>query len=58
MATSIEYRKVSPKDVTLPKKGLLLTPEAYQEKMESMMRNRRGAGGNASGNAIRNIVIN
>jgi GLPGLI family protein len=58
LATSIEYRKVSPKDVILPKKGTVITPEAYQSKMESMMRNRRGALGNQSGNTIRNIVIN
>ena len=58
LATSIEYRKVSAKDVTLPKKGTVITQEALQSKMESMMRNRRGTQGNQSGNTIRNIVIN
>ena len=58
VATSIEYRKVSAKDVTLPKKGIVISQAAYREKMESMMRNRRGAGGNAPGNPTRSIVIN
>lgn len=58
LATSIEYRKVSARDVTLPKKGTVITQEALQSKMESMMRNRRGTQGNQSGNTIRNIVIN
>ncbi|MEJ5961670.1 hypothetical protein [Pedobacter immunditicola] len=58
MANSIEYRKVSARDVTLPKKGTVITQEALQTKMESMMRNRRGTQGNQSGNTIRNIVIN
>lgn len=58
VANSIEYRKVSARDVTLPKKGTVITQEALQSKMESMMRNRRGGSGNQSGNTIRNIVIN
>jgi len=58
VANSIAYRKVSARDVTLPKKGTVITPAALQSKMESMMRNRRGTPGNQSGNTIRNIVIN
>ena len=58
LATSIEYRKVSAKDVNLPKKGIVITPEAYKGKLDAMMKNRRGGQGNNSGNAIRNIVIN
>jgi len=58
VANSIEYRKVNARDVTLPKKGTVITQEALQSKMESMMRNRRGTQGNQSGNTIRNIVIN
>ena len=58
VANSIAYRKVSARDVTLPKKGTVITQEALQSKMESMMRNRRGTPGNQSGNTIRNIVIN
>jgi len=50
-AKSIEYRGVSNKDVTAPKKAVAITPEQYQAKMEAMMarfrnnNNRQGATG-------------
>ncbi|RWU10370.1 hypothetical protein [Pedobacter chitinilyticus] len=49
-AKSIEYRGVSNKDVTAPKKAVAITPEQYQAKMEAMMarfrnNNNRGQGG-------------
>ncbi len=50
-AKSIEYRGVSTKDVTAPKKAVAITPEQYQAKMEAMMarfrnnNNRQGATG-------------
>ena len=50
-AKSIEYRGVSNKDVTAPKKAIAITPEQYQAKMEAMMarfrnnNNRQGATG-------------
>jgi len=50
-AKSIEYRGVSTKDVTAPKKAVAITPEQYQAKMEAMMarfrnnNNRQGASG-------------
>ncbi|WP_432711935.1 hypothetical protein [Pedobacter sp.] len=54
VATSIEYRKVSAKDVVLPKKGNVITADDYQAKMEAMMKNRGGR----QGNGVRNVVIN
>ncbi|MBC7614592.1 MAG: hypothetical protein H7202_00850 [Pedobacter sp.] len=60
MATSIEYRGVSTKDVMAPKKALPITQEEYQKKMENMMNRMRGMGNNRGGNtgAARPIVIN
>lgn len=57
VAKSIEYRKISDKDVNLPKKGTVITPEAYKAKMELMRKNMRGnrAGGNGQ---VRSITIN
>ena len=55
IATSIEYRNVSNKDVNLPKKGIVITPDQYKVKMEQrmkQMRNNNNRGGN-----VRNIVI-
>lgn len=55
IATSIEYRNVSNKDVNLPKKGIVITPDQYKAKMEQrmkQMRNNNNRGGN-----VRNIVI-
>eukprot|EP01133_Synstelium_polycarpum_P010156 gene10156-11833_t len=54
VAKSIEFRNVSSKDVNLPKKGTVISPDAYKAKMEQrmkMMRNRQGQGG-------RSIMIN
>lgn len=50
-AKSIEYRGVSSKDVTAPKKAIAITPEQYQAKQAAMMArfrnnsNRQGATG-------------
>lgn len=48
IAKSIEYRGVSSKDVTPPKKAKLITEEEYKVKMENMMKrfrqNRPGGG--------------
>ncbi len=43
-ATSIEYRNVSAKDVTAPKKALPITQEEYKAKMEAMMKRFSGGG--------------
>ncbi|RYE47096.1 MAG: hypothetical protein EOP48_21620 [Sphingobacteriales bacterium] len=62
IAKSIEYRSVSTKDVTAPKKGVSITAEEYQVKMENMMKRMRGngTGGARTGQpgAVRSIVIN
>ncbi|SFH03230.1 hypothetical protein [Pedobacter insulae] len=60
VATSIEYRGVSTKDVTAPKKATPITQEEYQKKMESMMNRMRGMGNNRGGGAgqARSIIIN
>ncbi|RZK43245.1 MAG: hypothetical protein EOO90_04585 [Pedobacter sp.] len=61
LATSIEYRGVSSKDVTAPKKALPITQDQYQKKMENMMNRMRGPGNNNRGGntgAARSIVIN
>lgn len=57
VAKSIEYRNVSNKDVNLPKKGVVITPEAYKAKMELMRKNMRNnrQGGNGQ---VRSITIN
>jgi hypothetical protein len=56
MAKSIEYRSVSTKDVTAPKKALPITPELYKAKMETMM--KRFSGGGRQGGAPARVVIN
>lgn len=58
IATSIEMRKVNGKDVLLPKKGTVITAEALNAKMESMMKNMRQRQGNRPGNGVRNIIVN
>lgn len=60
IATSIEYRGVSSKDVTAPKKALPLTQEEYQKKMENMANRLRGMGNNRGGNMgqARTMIIN
>ncbi|PWS33649.1 hypothetical protein [Pedobacter paludis] len=58
IAKSIEYRNVSAKDVTAPKKAKLITEEEYKTKMENMMkrfRNNRPPGG---GGQIRTFGMN
>ena len=59
VAKSIEYRGVSTKDVTAPKKALPITAEEYQKKMEALMSRMRAAG-NRGGNTgqARSIIIN
>jgi GLPGLI family protein len=56
MAKSIEFRNVSAKDVTAPKKALAITPEQYKAKIEVMMKRFQG-GGRQSGAPAR-VVIN
>lgn len=62
LAKSIEYRGVSNKDVTAPKKALPITAEQYKAKMEAMMKRFSGGqgrqGGAAPAGQVRNIVIN
>ena len=57
MAKSIEYRGVSTKDVTAPKKALPITADEYKAKMEAMMK-RFSGGGNRQGGQPRSTVIN
>ncbi|KLT66825.1 hypothetical protein [Pedobacter sp. BMA] len=55
VATSIEYRNVSGKDVTAPKKAKLITADEYKIKMENMMkrfRNNRPGGNFGGGRAV------
>jgi len=61
LAKSIEYRGVSTKDVTAPKKAVPITAEQYKAKMEAMMKRFQGGQGrqgSAAGGQVRNIVIN
>lgn len=51
-AKSIEYRGVSNKDVTAPKKATAISPEQYQAKQAAMMARFRN-GGNRQGGAGR-----
>lgn len=54
-AKSIEFRKVSDKDVSLPKKGIPITADEFRAKMEL----RRKLRGNRNGNnQVRSITIN
>jgi len=56
-AKSIEYRKVSVKDVSLPKKGTLITAEEFHQKMEQRRKLMRANRNNAKGQ-VRSITIN
>lgn len=56
-AKSIEYRNVSAKDVTAPKKALPITAEQYKAKMEAMMKRFTG-GGRPGGGQARSVIIN
>lgn len=57
IAKSIEYRNVSAKDVTAPKKAVSITADEYKVKMENMMR-RFSGGGNRQGGAPARMIIN
>lgn len=57
IAKSIEYRNVSAKDVTAPKKAISITPEEYKVKMENMMK-RFSGGGNRQGSSPARMIIN
>lgn len=58
-ATSIDYRGVSNKDVTAPKKAIALTAEQFKAKQEAMMsrmrNNNRGQGGQGG---VSRMIIN
>lgn len=56
-AKSIEYRSVSAKDVTAPKKALAITADEYKLKMENMMK-RFSGGGNRQGGTPARMSIN
>ena len=56
VAKSIEYRGVSNKDVTAPKKALPITAEEYKVKMERMVRRMTNGGGNRQGAPTRMII--
>jgi GLPGLI family protein len=56
VAKSIEYRNVSTKDVTAPKKALPITADEYKAKMETMM--KRFQGGRQQGGAPTRVIIN
>ena len=58
LAKSIEMRKVNARDVMLPKKGTVITAEAFQQRMENMMKAMRERQGNRPGNGVRNIIVN
>jgi len=49
IAKSIEYRGVSAKDVTAPKKAKPITAEEYKVKMDNMMKRFRGNGNGRPG---------
>lgn len=49
IAKSIEFRGVSNKDVTAPKKATLITDAEYKVKMENMMKRFRGNGNGRPG---------
>lgn len=57
VAKSIEFRNVSAKDVTAPKKALPITEEQYKAKMEAMMK-RFSNGGGRPGGAPARLTIN
>ncbi|WP_157263294.1 hypothetical protein [Pedobacter sp. R20-19] len=54
IAKSIEYRGVSAKDVTPPKKAKLITEEEYKIKMDNMMKRFRQ---NRPGGGVQRIVV-
>ncbi|UKT65366.1 hypothetical protein [Pedobacter mucosus] len=58
IAKSIEYRNVSAKDVTAPKKAKLITQADYKIKMDNMMKRFRGNRPGGAGGQVRAIQIN
>jgi len=56
-AKSIEFRNVSARDVSLPKKAILITQEQYRQKMEARRKQFRG-NRNGTGGQVRTITIN
>lgn len=56
-AKSIEYRNVSAKDVTAPKKATPITQAEYVVKMQNMMKRFSGGGGRPGGQ-VRSVIIN
>lgn len=58
VAKSIEYRGVSSKDVTAPKKALPITADEYKTKMEAMMKRFSGGGRQGGAGNVRSVVIN
>ncbi|GGE48763.1 hypothetical protein EV200_10452 [Pedobacter psychrotolerans] len=54
IAKSIEYRGVSAKDVTPPKKAKLITEDEYKVKMDAMMKRFRQ---NRPGGGVQRIVV-
>lgn len=57
IAKGIEFRGVSAKDVTAPKKAISITADEYKVKMENMMK-RFSGGGNRQGGAPARVIIN
>lgn len=58
-AKSIEFRNVSSKDVTAPKKATAITETEYAAKMAAMMKSRSRTGNRPGGQPpVRNIIIN
>ncbi|WP_316784342.1 hypothetical protein [Pedobacter frigiditerrae] len=58
-AKSIEYRGVSAKDVTAPKKATPITQEEYVVKMQNMMKRFSGGGNRGGqGSQVRSVIIN
>ncbi|TCC90524.1 hypothetical protein EZ428_14725 [Pedobacter frigiditerrae] len=57
-AKSIEYRGVSAKDVTAPKKATPITQEEYVVKMQNMMKRFSGGNRGGQGGQVRSVIIN
>ena len=57
IAKGLEYRGVSAKDVTAPKKAISITADEYKVKMENMMKRFTG-GGNRQGGGAARVIIN
>lgn len=57
-AKSIEYRGVSNKDVSAPKKATPITQEEYLVKMQNMMKRFSGGRPGGQGGQVRSVIIN